>query len=154
MKKIIPCALVCFSSLSFGQQKDVENVPYFAAVIVKDVSVSSKWYQDVFHLDVKERMGDDKTDYKVFILEGETFVLELLQLKNSQDPRELLKSKPSDARIQGHFKIGFKVADFETCLAKLRGQKVDVSQVYTDSKTKKRNMLIRDPNGNLLQIFE
>jgi predicted enzyme related to lactoylglutathione lyase len=128
--------------------------PSFAAVIVKDINQAVNWYQAVFDLTVRERIGDEKTDYKVVILESKTFTLELLQLKGSIDTQELLKGKPDNTYAQGHFKIGFQVADMNGCLQQLEKLNVKVPRVYTDNKTQKRNFLITDPDGNLIQFFE
>jgi hypothetical protein len=55
--------------------------------------------------------------------------------------------------MQGHFKIGFRIADMDACLKHLVALKIIVPQVWTDAKTKKRNFLIKDPDGNLVQFF-
>ena len=98
-------------------------------------------------------MEDPNHDYRIFILESPQFVLELLELKGSLTRKNLLEGKPAGTQIQGHFKIGFKVAEMNDCLKRLADLKINVPQIWTDN-TKKRNFLITDPDGNLIQFFE
>ena len=99
-------------------------------------------------------MKDEGTGYRVVILESPNFSLELLQLNGSLKAKDLLKGKPEDTKIEGHFKIGFKVPDMDACLRYLKSLKIDVPRVWQDANTGKRNFLITDPDGNLLQFFE
>jgi len=96
-------------------------------------------------------MKDENAGYNVMILESPTFVMELLELKKSYNPKE---GKAADMRAQGLFKFGFKIKNIDDCLSHLAKLKISVPQVYTDSKTNKRNFLITDPDGNLIQFFE
>lgn len=67
---------------------------------------------------------------------------------------EALNGKPKDARLLGHFKIGFKVDDMDILLKRLSAIQVDSSRIFKDQKTGKGNLLIDDPDGNLIQFFE
>jgi len=151
----IPLIASVLSSPSYGQAaKGFDYVPYFSAVVVSNVDSSAKWYQAVFAMTVKNKMEDTNHDYRIFILESSQFVLELLELKGSLTRKNLLEGKPAGTQIQGHFKIGFKVAEMDDCLKRLASLKINVPQVWTDTATKKRNFLITDPDGNLIQFFE
>ena len=88
------------------------------------------------------------------ILESSTVLLELIENKSWPDQKKLLADKPAGTRIQGFFKIGFKGPDMDACIKHLAGLKIIPERIYTDSETKKRNFLINDPNGNLVQFFE
>ena len=128
--------------------------PYFSAIIVNNVDSSSAWYQSVFDLKIKNRINDTERGFRVILLESSTFSLELIENKSWPDQKKLLADKPPGTRIQGFFKIGFKVPDMDACVKRLAGLKIIPERIYTDAETKKRNFLINDPDGNLVQFFE
>lgn len=128
--------------------------PNFSAVIVGNVDSSTAWYQSVFDLKIKNRIDDPERGFRIMILESSTFLLELLENKAWPDQKKLLADKPAGTQIQGFFKIGFKVPDMNACLKRLADLKIIPDRIYTDSETKKRNFLINDPDGNLIQFFE
>ena len=128
--------------------------PYFNAVIVKDVDTSAAWYQSVFDMKVINRINDTAGGFRVIIMESSGFLLELIENKSWLDQKKMLADKPAGTRIQGFFKAGFKVPDMDACLKYLAGLKIVPERIYTDSKTKKRNFLIEDPDKNLIQFFE
>jgi catechol 2,3-dioxygenase-like lactoylglutathione lyase family enzyme len=138
----------------FPQNTSVDVSPYFSAVIVSNIEASSAWYQSVFDLKVKNKIDDPNYGAKVIILESSKILIELLELKSAIAPKTLLEGKTKDAKVQGHFKIGFKVSNMDEWLKRLSTLKITVDRVYTDSDTKKRNFLITDPDGNLVQFFE
>ena len=57
-------------------------------------------------------------------------------------------------RIKGHFKIGYKVSNMDAWLVHLAALKIKIDGIHIDSHSKKRNLLIYEPDGNLLQFFE
>ena len=128
--------------------------PYFSAVIVNNVDSSEAWYQSVFDLKINNRINDTERGFRVMILESSTFLLELIENKSWPDQKKILADKPAGTRIQGFFKIGFKVPDMDACIKHLAGLKIIPERIYTDSETKKKNFLISDPDGNLVQFFE
>ena len=128
--------------------------PLFSAVIVKNVDSSTSWYQSVFDLKIKNRIDDTQNGFRVMILESSAFLLELIENKTWPTQKKLLAGQPEGTRIQGFFKIGFKVTDMDACLKMLAALKIIPERIYTDSATKKRNFLINDPDGNLVQFFE
>jgi len=127
--------------------------PYFSAVIVRNIDTSARWYKSVFSLKIKNEINDAANGFKVTILESPAFLLELLELKGVLVRKEILDNLQGNKQIQGHFKIGFKLADMDAFLKHLAFLKINVPQVWTDSTTKKRNFLINDPDGNLIQCF-
>jgi catechol 2,3-dioxygenase-like lactoylglutathione lyase family enzyme len=138
----------------FGQTVATEVTPYFSGVIVSNIETSSSWYQSVFSLKVKSRIDDPDYGAKVAILESSKILIELLEMKAALAPKDLLQVKPEGSRIRGHFKIGFKVSDMDEWLKRMASLKIPVDRVYTDAATRKRNFLINDPDGNLIQFFE
>ena len=156
MKVIFTLLLTLFSA-SFASAQTSVGPRYkasFSAIIVKDLAVSSLWYQTVFGLKVKDHVKDENAGYDIHILESADLTLELLQLRGAVSRTEVLSGKTDKTEVNGFFKIGFTVADVDASLKHLKGLKIDVPQVYTDQTTKKRNFLITDPDGNLIQFFE
>lgn len=150
MKTIIT-HLLMFASLTSFAQSAFDYTPSFSAIVVKNIEASSKWYQSVFGLKVKDQMKDENAGYNITILESPALVMELLELKKSFNPKE---GKSQDMQAQGLFKFGFNVKDMDVCIKHLAKLNITVPQIWTDSKTKKRNFLISDPDGNLIQFFE
>lgn len=145
--------LICSLTLSTSAQS-FEYRGSFSALVVKDVDASSQWYQALLSMNVKNKMADANAGYKITILESPTLIIELLELKGSLVRKNLLDGKPDGTQIQGHFKIGFIITDMDACLKQLTTLKINVPQVWTDKATQKRNFLISDPDGNLIQFFE
>jgi len=153
MKKLVMIILLA-TSWEANAQVALEYSPYFSAVIVKDLDRSVNWYSSVFKLKAKDVMEDPNGAYRISILESGNYLVELLQLKESVDREDALKGKSQGARLQGHFKFGFKVTDMDACVRHLSELRVDVSRIARDPKTGKRNLLVTDPDGNLIQFFE
>ena len=155
MKIILSLLMLISACIAAAQNSSgVKYEPYFSAVIVHDVDSSTAWYQSVFDLKVKNRINDVERGFRVTILESPTFLLELIENRSWPAQKKLLADKPEGTRIEGFFKIGFKVPDVDAFLKHLADLKIIPERIYTDSETKKRNFLINDPDGNLLQIFE
>jgi len=128
--------------------------PYFSAVIVRNVDSSAAWYQSVFNLRVQNRINDTERGFRVMILTSPSFLLELIENRSWPDQKSILADRPEGTRIQGFFKIGFTVPDMDVCLKRLAELRIVPERIYTDSETKKRNFLVTDPDGNLIQFFE
>jgi catechol 2,3-dioxygenase-like lactoylglutathione lyase family enzyme len=154
MKSYFIALLSLVITTGFSQDaKPFEQTPYFTAVIVKNADSSADWYQSVFELKLKKNIDDTQHGFRVRILESPHFVVELIENKSWLDPHTILKGQPEGTQIEGFFKIGFKVSDLDACIANLRNLKISVDRIYTESD-KKRNFLITDPDGNLIQFFE
>ena len=128
--------------------------PYFSAVVVTNLTSSVKLYQSVLDLKIKTEMDDPNQSHRITILECANYRLEILELKGSLIKEELLKDKPNGTQLQGHFKVGFKISNANEWLKHLKNLSIDVPQVWTDSKNGKKNFIIKDPEGNLIQFFE
>jgi hypothetical protein len=131
-----------------------EYKPYFSAVVVKNADSSMRWYSTVFGLKIKNELSDTPTTYHIFIMESPVYMLEILQLKGSLALAKIKQGMPQAAEILGHFKVGFIVPDMDACLKQLAKLKIDTGYIWTENSTGKRNFIIKDPDGNLLQFFE
>lgn len=154
MKNYLIALLTLIISTGYSQDaKPFEQIPYFTAVIVKNVDSSVEWYQSVFDLKLNKTIDDPQNGFRVRILASPHFVVELIENKSWLDRDKILKGQPEGTQIEGFFKTGFKVSDLDACITHLKKLKIPVDRIYTDPD-KKRNFLINDPDGNLIQFFE
>jgi len=154
MKKLLPALFILVWLNAQSKNPTPDFQPYFSAIVAKNFTASVKWYQSVFGLKVRTEMNDPNQSYRVIILESSNYLLEILELKGSLIKEELVQGKPNGTEIQGHLKIGFKISNVNRWLEHLKSFSIDVPQVWTDSNTGKKNFLIKDPDGNLVQFFE
>src|SRR5258706_47859 len=110
MKKM-PRLFFFLTCLTAWGQETPGYQPNFSAVVVKNVSTSTKWYQSAFGLKLKNEINDPNNSYKINILESPTYTLEILEFKGSVIRTDILKGKPDGTQIQGHSKIGFKISN-------------------------------------------
>jgi hypothetical protein len=81
--------------------------------------------------------------------------IELIELDVAISQEEALSKFPDALRIQGLFKVGFQVNDFDGWLLHLTNTKVEFGgSVITDQETGKRMLIVKDPDGNRIQFFE
>ena len=64
------------------------------------------------------------------------------------------QNKANGTQVTGHFKLAFRTTNMNLLLSKLEEAKIKVPRVWTNNETGKRNFLIEDPDGNLIQFLE
>jgi catechol 2,3-dioxygenase-like lactoylglutathione lyase family enzyme len=148
-------AFLLFGAVACKQDATVPAIQVtssFVAIVTEDIDRSVNWYSSVFGLVVTSEV-DNGSD-RVTILNSDNLMLELLQLQGSINRSQALDLHPDGTQMQGHFKVGFKVQSMDSWLSHLASLQVEVPQVFTDAGTGKRNFLVQDPDGNLIQFFE
>jgi catechol 2,3-dioxygenase-like lactoylglutathione lyase family enzyme len=126
--------LTLLSFNSFGQPADLPPFkPYFGAVIVQDIDKAVAWYGKTLGYEVINRIDLPKRNIRQANLQREGALLELIQTGKTLHPKTLLANQPKKTKIGGFFKLGFQV---------------------TDPLSGKRTVLILDPDGNRIQLFE
>ena len=146
--------LVTAWTVAIGQSNsNLAYRPSFSAVVVSSVATSSKWYANVFSMEEKQRMAE-ANNYSIVILKSKVMELELLELNGAVKRKDVLASKTAGTQIEGLFKIEFEVENMDEWIKRLNGLKIEIPNIWTDQKTKKRNFIITDPDGNLIQFFE
>lgn len=152
--KIIAIVVMVASALTtYSQDSSVFNMnPYFSAVIVRNIDTSCLWYQSVLGLKVKNRINEPERGFKIAILESPRLVMELIEDKSALEQKKIIGNKPEGTHVQGFFKIGFKVSSIDVYITHLKMLKISVDRIYTDPSNK-RNFLITDPDGNLVQFL-
>jgi Glyoxalase/Bleomycin resistance protein/Dioxygenase superfamily len=158
--KIILSVLICVVNMAYSQGGEKAGATsnsfsvdhYFSAVIVKNIDSSVNWYQSVLGLKTRLLPGTPQ-GIRVAILESPQIVIEMIENSAWADPKKLLEGKPEGTRIQGYFKIGFKITSMDNFLEYLKKLNVTVPKIYKD-ESGKRNFLVEDPDKNLVQFFE
>ena len=157
MKKAIALFLfVSCSSFFYGQTKSLPTPEaHFSAIIVSNIGTSINWYSDSFGFKVLNKVVSEKRGFKQANLKCGNILIELIELNNSLTATDILKNHPKKTKIDGFFKFGFIVSKFDKWVTHLKQLKVEFyGTVVTDPISKKRMILLKDPDGNRIQLFE
>ena len=157
MDKFILSILLLFSILvSFSQNdKPPKLEPYFTAVIVEDIETSISWYSKALGFKIINQREISKMGFKQANLKCGDTAIELIELDKAISPKDIIPNYNSKTRIQGLFKVGFWVSDFDLWLEHLTTQKVNFhGRSVKDPESGKRMIIIKDPDGNKIQLFE
>lgn len=128
--------------------------PYFNAILVEDIIVSQHWYQEVLGYEV---VSESKINegFSVVNLKKGSAALELIQLSTALSISEAIPGYVAKTRINGFFKMGFLVVDLDQWVTFLQEKQVQFNgNVVQDPVTGKRMVIILDPDGNRVQLFE
>lgn len=116
------------------------------ALLVADAPAMAAWYAEAFGLRPVKRLQGEGGAYDIHILSGGGLIVELIQLA-AANPR------PPDLSL-GLFKAGLFVDDIEAAYAWIstRASGVDAAP-FADEKLRVESFVLRDPEGNRLQLF-
>lgn len=122
--------------------------PWLAAVTVKDLETSKKWYMDnlgfSFHIMVGEP-GNQRA-----ILERDNFILELFEPSNVT----IYDQIPEKPEYQGFRKLAFQIPELTGAYEKFPDSEVIMSQAKSDLSWATKHTIIKDIEGNWLQFLE
>ncbi|HZN02511.1 MAG TPA: VOC family protein [Candidatus Polarisedimenticolia bacterium] len=124
----------------------------FFALSVPDARKSASWYGEKLGLTVV--MDPPKHGKsKVIVLEGGGLIVELIQEDDAVPLGATAPGARSPMQVHGIAKAGVIVSDFEATLAALRQKKVEIAYgPYPAGKGQRANCIIRDGDGNLIQL--
>lgn len=142
--------------INFGQEKSLPNPEaYFSAIIVNDIETSIVWYSSNFGFKVLNKIDSEERGFKQANLKCGNMLIELIELDSSLSPTSLLENYPKKTKIDGFFKFGFLVSEFDNWIENLKQSNVVFSgTVVTDDLTGKKMIILLDPDGNRIQLFE
>lgn len=142
--------------MSFSQSDSLPDPEaYFSAIIVNDIESSITWYSNNLGLKLLNKVDSEERGFKQANLKRGNVLIELIELKSSLSQKTLLESHPKKTKIEGFFKFGFRVSEFDKWVAALKKSKVEFyGDVVTDDLSGRRMLIINDPDGNRIQIFE
>lgn len=157
MRTFFTLTVLLFTSLSAYTQ--IDSLPrleaYFSAVIVEDIDRSLDWYTSKLGFEVLNHTALPDRGFEQANLSNGSVLLELIKLDGSVSDKELLTSYPPKTKLQGFFKFGFAVAEFDRWINHLKDSEVTFQgNVVTDALSGKRMVIINDPDDNRIQLFE
>ena len=119
--------------------------PVFLALQVADVDSAAAWYGTVFSLGVVKEIDTPDGRYRIRILTNAAMTVELIETRDIGSP---------PAYHLGLFKFGFYVSDIDAAFNWYRGMGVATDDsIFIDDVLSVRSFLMRDQEGNRLQVF-
>ena len=142
--------------LSSAQTDSLQDFEaYFSAMIVSNLDTSINWYENTLGFSVVNKIESKERSFKQSNLRKGEILIELIELNNAIYPKDAVPNYSSKTRIIGFFKTGFLVTNFDEWINHLTSEKVDFyGDIIIDNSTGKRMVIITDPDGNRIQIFE
>jgi len=157
MKKLLIILILTYLPFIGHSQSDILSDPeaYFSALIVNDIENSIFWYTDNLGFTVLNQNEFQKLGFKQANLKRGNILIELIELSTAISAKDVVPNYNNKTRIIGFFKIGFLVSDFEKWINHLTLKKVDFhGKVVIDNISGKKMVIIKDLDGNRIQIFE
>ena len=139
----------------FSQTKRLgEPKSFFFEVTVSDIDSSLAWYEKYLGLEFIERTDYPHLGYRQANIKSGLISVELIE-PDSSVTEEIIRENFAGKKLQGFSKIGFTVPDFTNWMGSMLEKNVRiVGSIAADRITGKRVMIIADPDGNLIKIFE
>ena len=157
MKLLWIALFLSSGSIGIAQQQveELELIPGFTAIIVEDINRSSDWYQGILGYQLIQSNTNNDIGLSQFNLKRGMHSLELIQLESAQDPEEVIEGYNQKSKLLGIFKTGFMVKDFDKWMDYLKEKRVTFhGSVVRDPVSDKQMIIILDPDGNRIQLFE
>jgi catechol 2,3-dioxygenase-like lactoylglutathione lyase family enzyme len=128
------------------------SMPQFFALSVPDAPRSADWYRRAFGLEVRGEIKPPDGAAHVIILASDELLVEILQLREARAAGDENIQKPQ--LTHGLFKVGFHVADLDAAVDRLKAMHARFETgIIDDARHRLRFALLRDPDGNYLQLF-
>ena len=140
---------------SLAQERDLQLHPSFYALVVQDMDQSLAWYQQNLGFQVDDLKILEARGLKIANLSHQSLRLELIEFQQVIRPNQLTESLEPNTRVAGVFKIGFDIVNFEEFVTTLKAKNVEFrGDVVEDPITGKKMVIILDPDGNRIQLFD
>ena len=124
----------------------------FAAFIVKDIDASISWYTNNFGFELVNETNLEERGIKQANLKLDNTKIELIESKSSIDQTE---NNTKKRLVQGIFKVGFAISNFDDWKNHLiNKQLITENDVAENPIDQKFMLIIKDPDGNRIQLFE
>ena len=148
--------VILLAPIGYSQSSKLPDLkPYFVAIIVRNIDTSSQWYSEVLGFEILNRVNMEERGFRQANLKRGTATIELIEIDTAIYPLDILKGKAKRTQIAGYFKIGFSVSDFDKWENFLTKSGVEFhGSVVRDKTSNKRIVIITDPDGNRIQLFE
>lgn len=147
-------ALLLVRDVSSQTKNLGEPKSFFFEVTVSDIDSSLAWYEKYLGLEFIERTDYPQLGYRQANIKSGLISIELIE-PDSSVTEEIIRENFAGKKLQGFSKIGFTVPDFTNWMGFMLEKNVRiVGSTAADRITGKRVMIIADPDGNLIKIFE
>ena len=129
--------------------------PAFFAVSVSDLEASTVWYARVFGTEtVREVTSRDGRGRARVTVAGD-LIVELIAYEGSIGAEDALPEGQHRFALRGLVKTGLFVTDADAAHATLSVGDIDIDDsVAVDNRIDTKTFVMRDPDGNRLQVFE
>lgn len=153
---ILIVTLLLASNICNSQSTKLPNpAAYFTAIIVNNIDTSISWYSEILGFEVIDETEVANRGLKQANLKRGNIHIELIQISTSVSSTTLLEERPQGTRVQGFFKFGIMVNDFDLWMDHLNNVDANIhGSVVTDPTSNKKMVIIKDPDGNRIQLFE
>ncbi len=129
--------------------------PSFFAIIVTKLDSSIWWYQKNFSFKLISRYESPNEGFRQANLQNGAARIELIELQKSVIPDTVLANLPTGSRLTGFFKIGFNVNRLDHWQQQLQKTGANLfGSIVKDPNSGQRMLIVRDPDGNRIQLFE
>lgn len=127
----------------------------FLALSVADLDRAAEWYGRAFAIAPIARGASPDGRVRFALLEGPLGMVELLERRDARPLTEAAPGVRSVFELRGIVKGGFVVADLDAAHARVRAAGIPLAIPLDTARDVKRRVFgVRDPDGNLLQLFE
>lgn len=147
------CLSTCIVNAQ-NEDNSLNLVPHFSAILVSDMGSSRDWYTQALGYEVR---SENKIEgrFEIVNMQRGTAALELIELASAESPKSVIPNFTAKTRLHGIFKIGYEVQDLDPWIDHLRKLQVQFQgEVVQDPNTNRRMVIILDPDGNRIQLFE
>ena len=134
------------------QSEPIKLSEGFVAFIVKDIDKSIDWYSSNLGFELVNQTNLEERGIKQANLKLGNTKIELIESSSSINPTENSTKK---ILVQGIFKVGFIVSNFNDWANHcIKVQLITKKDIVIDPTDNKRMLIIKDPDGNRIQLFE
>ena len=157
MKYLFACLLLTAATASLHAQASALPAPrpYFTAIIVSNIDTAVQWYTDKLGFELRNRNELPERNIRQANLQRGHALIELIQIGTALFPDDLLADQPRGTELAGVSKFGFSVADFDRWIEFLTAAGTEfLGRVVQDPVSGKKTIILKDPDGNLVQLFE
>ena len=160
MKSVFILSLMMTTISGCSHSQKTETGPYdpqlsFVALMVTEIDTAISWYMENLGFTLLNRVDNQQRGFSQANLKKGGIMLELIETQTTLSQKALLTDYPVRTRIAGIFKVGFTVTDFDGWIQHLTSAQVNFrGDVVVDQESGKRMVIILDPDGNRIQLFE
>lgn len=117
--------------------------PQYFAVLVADADKSADWYRTAFGLRELDRSSAEDGSWQIVNLRNDHLFVEIIRDNRAQ----------GGVNARGFSKVGFQVPDVDAVAALIGRATGERPRVLEFARHGVRLVQIRDPDGNIIQLF-